>query len=307
MSANLWNLIGPVLLIGGFYTFLGGAVWLILRPRPWPLPRPATGRLTRLLGQVPVEPGVLRQALWLIAIGLVGLLIPAAGWFHLLAAQAIAAAVLLILLDQNQRRRDAAQTDRQLLAALRHPVASVAADALRQADAAGWLTNGALAGQELRRVQWPGARLGGADLRGSNLTGADLRAAELAAADLTGCVLDGACLEEANGSGASFEGASLVGTNAKDAVLIHADLSRANLQQARLSGADLTAAQLEQADLTGAGLKGACLDRARLTGARYDGATRWPKRFNPAAAGVLPAVNAISPRQLPEHLREPLR
>ena len=308
MSAMFWNAVGPLLVIGGFYAVLGGAVWLILRPQPWPLPRPTTERVTQLLAQVPVSRGVLRQALWLTGVGLVGLVIPAPGWFHLLAAQAIAAAVLLVLLDRNQRRRDAEQADRQLLAALRHPLASVAADALRQADVAGWLTNGALAGQDLRRVQWTGALLSGADLRGSNLTGADLQAADLRAADLAGCVLDGACLGKADCSGASFDGASLVAVDAKDAVLIQAELHRANLQQARFGGADLTAARLDEADLAGATFKGACLDRARLAGARYDEATRWPKRFNPTAAGAAQLISAaIRSPQEPEHSRDALR
>ena len=56
---------------------------------------------------------------------------------------------------------------------------------------------------------------------------------------------------------------------------------------ANLPGADLTGAALAGADLAGANLRGANLSGAYLTGAIADEDTRWPKGFDPVAAGVI--------------------
>lgn len=93
--------------------------------------------------------------------------------------------------------------------------------AIETARSHGWLTDGSLAGANLRLANWVGADLRGADLPQANLSYANLTRTHL---------------EEANLSGA--------------------DLATANLQQARLDRADLRSARLDEADLSGATLVG---------------------------------------------------
>jgi uncharacterized protein YjbI with pentapeptide repeats len=52
-------------------------------------------------------------------------------------------------------------------------------------------------------------------------------------------------------------------------------------------GANLPGADLSGLDLSGANLRGANLSGAYLTGAIADEDTRWPKGFDPVAAGVI--------------------
>jgi hypothetical protein len=80
-----------------------------------------------------------------------------------------------------------------------------------------------------------------------------------------------------NLSGADLRGADLRG----------ADLREADLGGADLSEADLFGAYLSEANLTGADLGGADLFKADLQGTRYNQDTRWPKGFDPAAAGAV--------------------
>ena len=297
MLTGLWNFLGPVLLIGAFYVLLGLVVRLILHPPATRRRlRPTLARLAERMPDLPLDRTVQRQALWLVGVGVIGLLVPGPTWVRLLAAQAVAAAFLLALLDLNLRRREQAQVRRELLAALRHPQPDAVAEALRQAAAAGLLADGLLAGQDWQRVQWADAQLAGADLHGSNLTDADLQNANLRGANLAGCVLDGAQLGKADLTGASLAEASLVSVQAKAALFAQADLSHVVLRQAKLTNTDFTAACLECAQFAGAGLKGARLDYARLTGARYDETTRWPKRFDPVLAGAMPEDIAVTPQ-----------
>jgi uncharacterized protein YjbI with pentapeptide repeats len=100
---------------------------------------------------------------------------------------------------------------------------------------------------------------------------ANLRGANLAAAELINANLNGANLPKANLSSAILHDAHLGGTNLRGANLRNAGLFRADLFAAELQGADLRRADLLQAD---------------LVGAEYDSATRWPRGFDPAAAGL---------------------
>jgi uncharacterized protein YjbI with pentapeptide repeats len=57
--------------------------------------------------------------------------------------------------------------------------------------------------------------------------------------------------------------------------------------------ANFTGANLSNAKLNGADLRNAKFRRANLTGAVADSRTKWPLRFNPAAAGVLLAQETM--------------
>ena len=62
-------------------------------------------------------------------------------------------------------------------------------------------------------------------------------------------------------------------------------LRGADLEAADLTNADLIGTDLSHATLTNADLSGAILTGAELEGVTYDAATRWPKGFDPEAAG----------------------
>lgn len=122
-------------------------------------------------------------------------------------------------------------------------------------------------GQVLQRI--PAESLRGVDLAGAALYSANLEQADLREANLRGASLLGAHLRRAR----------LQNANLRNATLYSADLWGASLREADLRGTDLRGAVLEQANLSG----------ALLAGAHYDAHTRWPDRFDPAAAGALPA------------------
>lgn len=171
-----------------------------------------------------------------------------------------------------------------------------------------------LEGADLERAILHGARLRRATGGAVNLTGADLTSADLTLADLSG-----------EGSSPSFLlGARLADATLKRTVLIRAvlrsaDLQRANargallqgadLRKADLRGANLTRANLHSADLRGARLQGASLcdaelEKTRLEGVQHSASTRWPKSFDPYAAGLEeedpalpPSVRALTTRQ----------
>ena len=66
-----------------------------------------------------------------------------------------------------------------------------------------------------------------------------------------------------------------------------ANLSGANLSVTRMSDANLRGANLFGANLSGAGLREANLRYADLRGAKYNADTKWPKGFDPEAAGAV--------------------
>jgi hypothetical protein len=95
---------------------------------------------------------------------------------------------------------------------------------------------------------------------------------------------------------ANLRSADLRGAFLPSAGLNGADLRRADLRAAVLWGADLGRADLRGADLRrtrlrAAGLRLPGLRDANLSEAKYDSTTRWPRGFDPAAAGAtkLPA------------------
>jgi hypothetical protein len=113
---------------------------------------------------------------------------------------------------------------------------------------------------------------------------------------VAGETLEGADLATAELTHADLRGANLHGANLHDAFLCGADLAAANLSGARMDGAMLIGANLTYADLHGAALAGAVLSACDLTGATldnrfvgtpfYDTHTRWPRSFDPPAAGA---------------------
>lgn len=151
-----------------------------------------------------------------------------------------------------------------------------------------------LAGQELRlsrvdlrRAKMTHAVFTDADLHFADLTHVNLRNTDLKRTDLSGAWLAKAVLVEAD-----LQQASL-----RTALLSHARLDGADLRATDLSNANLTAAvvegaRFELADLRGAVLTDTNLSEATLTGAVADTTTVWPRGFDAAAAGVLPADNA---------------
>ncbi len=82
------------------------------------------------------------------------------------------------------------------------------------------------------------------------------------------------------------------GADFKGAVFYRADLHSANLRGSRLSGVSLAGADLSGSDLCGTNLCSANLladglREAGLSGAIYNVFTRWPKGFDPEAAGCI--------------------
>lgn len=119
----------------------------------------------------------------------------------------------------------------------------------------------ALAGAVLRRFCGNRIDLCDADLHGADFYSADLTCARLLRANL---------------SHASLYGIALAGADLQDADLTGADLYRADLRHA----------DLRRAKLAGANLERACLSEADLRDATYDAATRFPKEFILADAGM---------------------
>ena len=103
-----------------------------------------------------------------------------------------------------------------------------ALDAVRRARTEGWLTDGSLQRQALKKAKLQYADLSGADLRGADLRFADLRGVSLSHADLRDAVLTGA--------------------NLMDADLRWANLSNAQLRWAELQGARVDGIIADNAD-----------------------------------------------------------
>jgi uncharacterized protein YjbI with pentapeptide repeats len=175
---------------------------------------------------------------------------------------------------------------------------------LQEALLADKLLNGAyLDGAHLERAILRGAKLRRATGGAVVLTGADLTDADLTRADLSGegssrSFLQGARLSDATLTGAVLIRAVLSAADLRGAVMRRALLQGADLRKADLREADLTSANLHTADLRGARLQGArlCkarLENAKLAGVEYSDSTRWPRSFDPVAAGVEKADPAL--------------
>ena len=112
-------------------------------------------------------------------------------------------------------------------------------------------------------------------LKGRNFSNSSLYSALLSGSDLSGC---------------NFEGCGLQGANLSEALLNGASLRNADLGYDNLGGS---------ANLCGADLSGANIDGCSFIGARFDSKTRFPKSFNPEAAGMkaVQESTAIAPKK----------
>ncbi len=200
------------------------------------------------------------------------------------------------------------------------------AELLRGGDPAGlgqvlaiWrsLTNEPL---DLSGTDLTGAELSFADLRNARFDGANLTDALVDEANFEGASFRGGSLEGVVGTDANFSQADLSKTNLKWGELqggnfTNANLSNSNLHDATLIYGNFTNASFERADmdgttiigsnLTGATFSGANLHRAyfevnfpydegfawfraaKFAGASYTPKTKWPRGFDPVAAGAV--------------------
>jgi hypothetical protein len=131
----------------------------------------------------------------------------------------------------------------------------------------------------------------------AHLADIDLSDANLARANLSEADLRRATLIKTNLSGSNLSGAILRDTKLTDATLNEANLRDAGMGNANLHGAELIGANLQGAKLVGANLQGANLSHAVLAGtilndAKYNKETKWPKAFEPKAAGAKLVVDS---------------
>ena len=194
---------------------------------------------------------------------------------------------LLAYLEEQRRTQEEAQLVReeallknQLIREISSGEPGLAARAIQDLDARGWLTDGTLTNSQLAGANLQGARLGWINLSRAflnrvNLQEADLSYSNLSAASLADARLSRANLDLANLTEGNFQGAdmSLCSMN-------ETDLTGANLSGADLSWANLNQAILDKADLTEANLSGANLEDARLHGASLSGAFLYGTRVS---------------------------
>lgn len=319
----LFNFLAPILFVLAFYLLLGLIIWWIFNPprlrlrwRPhgwrlfdWQRQRPKwLPGLTDRVPKDPVSRQTLRFALPLGLLGLLGLLLPLALPWRLIAAQAVGLAFLLPWFDNYFTRRQSHAAMEALLSALRSPLPHIATAAVAEAQQRGWFTNGTLRGLDFRHAQWAGSDLSHADLRRVNLAGADLHGALFHHAQLERVILTGANLATADFAGASLVEAQLNQISAKAATFRSANCLGVNLDGAKLQRADFAYANLSHSALCQTNFKQAALVGVQLTGARFDALTRWPKHFYPELSGAK-RIEALSlpSGKLAEHSEGHLR
>jgi uncharacterized protein YjbI with pentapeptide repeats len=125
-----------------------------------------------------------------------------------------------------------------------------------------------------------------ADLRKADLSGQDLTDHDLTGADLRGANVHSTKLADARLAGAKLQRLDFSRTDLRDAGFNGADLRKAILDGLDFASADLTRANLQGSSLRGADLHKARLSHADLSGARANQFTKWPRGFDPIAAGV---------------------
>ena len=157
--------------------------------------------------------------------------------------------------EDTQLAREQQLLKTQLVREVTSGDAGLAARAIKELDAQGWLTDGTLAN--------------------AHLAGANLRAAHLGWINLSGAFLSRIDLEDADLSYANFATANL-----SDAHMARANLERASLTEADLRGADLSLATLNEADFTGAVLEGATMSGASMVEANLSKVTAERVAFN---------------------------
>lgn len=219
--------------------------------------------------------------------------------------------------EDTQMARESQLLKTQLVREIASGDPGLAARAIKELDAQGWLTDGTLSNAHLAGANLQAASLGWVNLSGAflsrinlqdadlgyanfsganlsdallgrakldlaNLTEADLRGADFSLCSMNETDLAGATLEGTVFSGASLVEANLTKTAAERAALNGANLERANLVESNFSYANLERAVLSGANLGWVNLSRANLEKADLSEANLSGANLDDARLNGA-------------------------
>jgi len=206
------------------------------------------------------------------------------GYITNVFTELISIGLTVFVITEIVKRREIAETKRQLIQKAGSNFNYRALDAIETARENGWLDteDGLLAGQDLLSANLKDANLQEVNLRSTDLHGANLQKANLKRAQLQYASLAQARLQNAYLVGANLQEAYLWWANLKEAILIGANLKDANLEDADLSGANLA-----NANLVGANLKDAIFDKttilpdATLIGSDDEGNAKFNKFWTP--------------------------
>lgn len=159
-------------------------------------------------------------------------------------------------------------------------------------DAKPWIDRSLLSLERAVRPTLAGSDWIECEIGGSDLHGADLRGCRFDFAHLDGCNLARADLRGSDMRHAVIAGARLEGANMDGCCVSHAEAYGADMRNAELRGSDMNRSDMRAVDLQGANVAGVV-----WYGARYDSATRWPRGFDPTAAGaVSDATSSVAGR-----------
>jgi len=161
----------------------------------------------------------------------------------------------------------------------------LAARAIKELDAQGWLTDGTLSNSHLAGANLQGAGLGWVNLSGAFLSRVNLQDADLAYANFSAANLSDALLARAKLDLANLTETDLRGADMSLCSLNEADLTGATLDGATLSGASLVEANLNKAAAERVALNGANLERANLVEGNFSYANLERANLNGANLG----------------------
>ena len=170
-----------------------------------------------------------------------------------LSVDCLSVAFAILVIDGLNERRVEQDLKAQLIREMGGDNYAIAARAIRELRAHGWIEDGSL----------KNAELSGAKLKRGDLRSADLQHAYFIHANLQGSELNNSNLREANFVGAKLMGAVMDGASLQKARFERADLLGAYLGLANLEDTDITEQQLANVDR----LRGATMP----DGSRYDG------------------------------------
>jgi uncharacterized protein YjbI with pentapeptide repeats len=201
------------------------------------------------------------------------------------------------LLLSNQLRYSSEDSEVQSIARTQTLTTLRSLNPNRKRNVIEFLYESGLINREANIISLSGADLHNGYLRGIGLQGANLREAHLDDADLQTSTLREADMSKARLNYVNLKATYMREVDLRDAYLIrsnlsYSDLTKSDLRDTVLYETNLHRANLDEADLRGADLRGANLDEADLRGAnlseaKYNSATKWPKGFDPEAAGAV--------------------
>jgi uncharacterized protein YjbI with pentapeptide repeats len=142
-----------------------------------------------------------------------------------------------------------------------------------------YLSRKNFSGARFERTNLSRATLDAARFDRAQLTGVDLREATLHEASFREAFIGSVRTRQGRFAFTDFDGASLIGADFRNARFLGARLG------GFLGGADFGGTYLRSVDFR----PSAGIGQANFQGARYDMATKWPKGFDPRAAGARPA------------------